>query len=154
MTSIFGWSPPAAGFRRCGRWPPSPSARCSRASPPWRRFSCCRCWPPVSEGNVAAGGRLAKPTVARSSGCRARLFLSAPWPHEAEQEAGDLAHLDLLRTLGDAVAPVVAIDVLERLGSRVADAAVHLHGAIGRLAAQPVRPIIAHRHLVGELVLN
>jgi hypothetical protein len=44
-----------------------------------------------------------------------RLFLSAPRSHEAEQETGDLAHLDLFRSLGDAVAPVMAIDVLEWL---------------------------------------
>ncbi len=33
---------------------------------------------------------------------------------EAEQVLADLAHLDLLGTLGDPVAPVVPVDVLER----------------------------------------
>ena len=44
-------------------------------------------------------------------------------PPEAEQDLGDLAHLDLLGALGDAVAAVVAVDVLERHVPRVADAA-------------------------------
>ena len=35
--------------------------------------------------------------------------------HEAEHVAGDPSHLDLLGALGDAVATVVAVDVLERL---------------------------------------
>src|SRR5688500_17130083 len=68
-------------------------------------------------------------------------------PHVAEQVACHLAHLDLLRSLGDAVAAVVAVDVLERLVARITQAAVHLHGAVGRLADQPVRPVVAHRHL-------
>ena len=69
--------------------------------------------------------------------------------HEAEHVAGDAAHLDLLGALGDPVAAVVAVDVLERLVPRVAEPAVHLHRPVGRLAAQPVGPVVAHRHLVG-----
>src|SRR5262245_57813229 len=58
--------------------------------------------------------------------------------HVAEQVARHLAHLDLLGAFGDAVAAVVAVDVLERLVARVADAAVHLHRAVGRLADQAI----------------
>ena len=68
--------------------------------------------------------------------------------HEAEHVAGDAAHLDLLGAFGDAVAAVVAVDVLERLVPRVAEAAVHLHGPVGGLAAQPVGPVVAHADLV------
>src|SRR5258707_11936524 len=77
-----------------------------------------------------------------------------PRPHIAEQESGDLALLDFLAAFGDAVAAVVAVDVFERLVARVAHAAMDLHGAVGGLAAQPVRPKIAHRDLVGERVLD
>src|ERR1043165_6559278 len=69
--------------------------------------------------------------------------------HEAEQVARDSAHLDLLAAFGDAVAAVVAGDVLERHVPRVAETAVHLHGAVGCLATQPVGPVVTHRHLVG-----
>jgi hypothetical protein len=59
-------------------------------------------------------------------------------------------HLDLFRALGDAVAAVVAIDVLERLVARVAHAAMHLHRPVGGVAAQPVGPVVAHRDLVAD----
>ncbi len=49
--------------------------------------------------------------------------LGGPLAHEAEHVAGDAAHLDLLGALGDAVAAVVAVDVLERLVARVAEPA-------------------------------
>src|SRR5437764_13586780 len=68
--------------------------------------------------------------------------------HEAEQVAGDQTHLDLLGALGDPIPPVVAVDVLERLVARVSEAAVDLHLPVGSLAAQPVRPVVAHRDLV------
>jgi len=60
-------------------------------------------------------------------------------------------HLDLLGAVGDAVAAVVAIDVLERLVARVADRAVHLHRAIRGLADETVRAVVAHRDLVRDL---
>src|SRR6266851_4891400 len=66
---------------------------------------------------------------------RRRGLLHAP---EAEQRAGDAADLDLLRAFGDAIAPVVAVDVLERCVARIADAAMDLDGAIGRLTDQAV----------------
>src|SRR4051794_4433527 len=88
-------------------------------------------------------------------GRRSRSHPSAlPRPHIAEQEASDLALLDFLAAFGDAVAAVVTVDVFERLMARITHAAMHLHGAVGGLAAQPVRPVIAHRNLVGERVLD
>src|ERR1700760_2823409 len=74
--------------------------------------------------------------------------------HVTEQEARDLTLLDLLAAFGDAVAAVMAIDVLERLVARIAHAAMHLHGAIGSLAAKPVGPEVTHRDLIRERVLD
>src|SRR5689334_11080649 len=68
--------------------------------------------------------------------------------NEAEQVAGHPPHLDLLGALGDAVAHVVPVDVLERLVPRVAQPAVHLHGAVRGVAAQPVGHVVAHGDLV------
>src|SRR5262245_60105534 len=68
--------------------------------------------------------------------------------HEAKHVAGNAAHLNFLGTFGDAIAPVVTIDVFERLVARISQAAMHLHGAVGRLATQPVGPVVAHRNLV------
>src|SRR4051794_5450468 len=70
--------------------------------------------------------------------------------HEAEQVPGDIADLDLLRALGDPVPPVVAVDVLELLVARVADAAVDLHRAVRRVADEAVRTEIAHRDPVAD----
>ena len=69
---------------------------------------------------------------------------------ETEQVAGDLAHLDLFRTFGDPVATVVAVDVFERLMPRIPHAAVDLHRPVSHLADQPIGPVVAHRHLVGQ----
>src|SRR3954452_16065731 len=77
-----------------------------------------------------------------------------PRPHVSKQEPRDLALLDFLAAFSNAVAAMMAIDMLERLVARVAHAAMHLHGAVSGLAAQPVRPVITHRDLVGERVLN
>src|ERR1700716_1010935 len=81
-------------------------------------------------------------------------FSMLPGPHIAEQKSRHLALLDFLAALGDAVAAVMPVDVFERLVTRIAHAAMYLHGAVGGLAAQPVRPVIAHRDLVGERVLD
>src|SRR5580704_1772615 len=77
-----------------------------------------------------------------------------PRPHIAEQKPRDLSLLDFLAAFGDAVAAVVAIDVLERLVARIAHAAMHLHGAIRGFTTQPVCPEIAHRDFVGQRVLD
>src|SRR5450755_4851569 len=77
-----------------------------------------------------------------------------PRSHIPKQKPRHFPLLDFLAALGDAVAAVVAVDMFERLVARVAHAAMHLHGAVGGLAAQTIRPEIAHRNLVRERVLD
>src|SRR5262249_60724903 len=72
--------------------------------------------------------------------------------HVTEHVPGDPAHLDLLRTLGDPVAAMVPVDVLERLVPGVTEPAMHLQGPGGRLAAQPDRLGAAHRHPIRPAV--
>src|SRR3954464_13011353 len=100
---------------------------------------------PGSEAGTT-GRRAAQP---HRSGERPAQASVLPDPHIAEQKSGHLALLDFLAALGDAVAAVVAIEVLERLVAQIAHGAMPLHGAVGGLAAQPVGPEITHRHLVG-----
>src|SRR5512135_116818 len=73
---------------------------------------------------------------------------------EAEHVTGDVAHLDLVAAFGDAIAAVVAIDVLELLVARIAPAAMHLHRPVGRVADKLVALVVAHADLVGEIELN
>src|SRR4051812_6652193 len=61
-----------------------------------------------------------------------------------EKLVADLPELNLLAALRDPVAPVMAVDVLERHVTRVAHAAARLHGLVGRLAREPVRPVVGH----------
>src|SRR5438270_5987619 len=77
-----------------------------------------------------------------------------PRAHIAEQESRHFAFLDLLTALGDAVAAMMPVDMLERLMARIAHSTMHLHGAIGGLTAQPVCPEVAHRHLVRQRMLH
>src|SRR5215470_15466453 len=67
--------------------------------------------------------------------------------HVAEHVPGHPAHLNLLSALGDPVAAMVAVDVLERLVPGVTQPAVNLHRPVRGFAAQPVRPVVAHGHL-------
>src|SRR5829696_8674697 len=87
------------------------------------------------------------------SRCRS-LSLVLPRSHIAEQKSRHLALLDFLAAFGDAVAAVVAVDVFERLVTRIAHAAMHLHGAVGGFAAQAVCPEVTHRDSIGERVLD
>jgi hypothetical protein len=50
--------------------------------------------------------------------------------------------LYFFRAFRDAVAPMMAVDVLKRLVARIADAAVNLHGEVSGLADQPVRAVM------------
>src|SRR6266851_4060910 len=77
----------------------------------------------------------------------ARPFLAA----HAEQMPRHFADLDLLRAFGDAIAAVVAIDVLERLVAGITDATVHLDCQIRRLAGEPVAAVVRHRHPIADL---
>src|SRR3989475_1613556 len=72
-------------------------------------------------------------------------------PAEAEHHLGDAPHLDLFRPFRNPVTPVVPVDVLEGHMPRVADAAVHLDRLVRRVTDQPVRAVVAHRHLVADL---
>src|SRR3546814_18821618 len=72
-------------------------------------------------------------------------------PEIAEQIGRHLAHLNLFRALCDAVAAMVAIDVLDRLVPRIADPAMDLHPAVGGLADEAVRPIVAPSDLFRQL---
>ena len=70
---------------------------------------------------------------------------------EGEQVLRHATHLHFLRAFGDPVAAMVAIDMLEGEGAAVTHAAMHLHGAVGGLAAESVRAEIADRHHVADL---
>src|SRR6516225_4629962 len=70
---------------------------------------------------------------------------------EVEQPLGNPTNLDLLGALGDPVAAVMTIDVLERLVAAVTEAAEDLHGPVGGVADQSVGPVIGHRNLVRHL---
>src|SRR6516165_5826574 len=82
---------------------------------------------------------------ARQSLCRRSLRA------KFEQPLRNSANLDLLCALGDPVAAVMAVDVLERLVAAVTEAAEDLHGPVGGVADQSVGPVIGHRNLVRYL---
>src|SRR5437762_2468061 len=65
---------------------------------------------------------------------------------EPEQLLRHLAHLDLLGALGDPVAAMVTVDVLEGHVAAVANAATGLHRPIGGFTRQPVGAVVAHGH--------
>ena len=132
--------------RRCCCWSTSSTRWTSMAPTHW----LCRRWPRRAppRGCAAEAARSGVQTLYANDNY-------GVWRAEvAEQVGGHLAHLDLLGAFGDAVAAVVAVDVLERLVARIAHAAVHLHGPVGGLAAQPVGPVVAHRDLVGDRPLD
>src|ERR1700683_374060 len=68
----------------------------------------------------------------------------------AEHDLRDAPHLDFLGAFGDAIAPMMPENMLEGLVARIADRSVHLHRAVGRVAHQPIRAVVAHRDLIGK----
>lgn len=62
-----------------------------------------------------------------------------------------LSHLDFFGTLGDPVATMMSIDVLERHVPAVPDAATRLHGSISGLTHETIGSVVAHRDHVREL---
>src|SRR5436190_13805490 len=70
---------------------------------------------------------------------------------EAEQVLADLAHLDLFRSFGDAIAAVVPVDVLERHVPAVAETAARLHCPVGGVTRETVGAVVAHRDEVRHL---
>jgi hypothetical protein len=69
----------------------------------------------------------------------------------AEQVTGDLAQLDLVAAFRDAIAAVMAVVVFELAMTRIAHAAVDLHGLVRCGAGEAVRPVVADRHRVRQL---
>ena len=68
--------------------------------------------------------------------------------HKPKQISGGSALLHLVAALGNAVAPMVTIDVFEWSVPRIPQAAVHLHGPVGRFAAQLIGLIVADRDFI------
>src|SRR5438552_3014177 len=105
---------------------------------------------------IAAPSRSAPPRNARRarSAWRASLRrltrpVARPVPAaKTEHHLCDAPHLYLLRAFGNSIAPMMPVDVLERLVAGIAKATVNLHRAIGGLAYQPVRAIVAHRNFI------
>ena len=64
---------------------------------------------------------------------------------------GHFADLNFFRAFGNAVSAMVAINMLKRHMARITDAAMHLNGAVGRLADQPIGPVIAHGDFIGQI---
>src|SRR5208282_1596811 len=100
---------------------------------------------------MAACKRAAKSSLLMSVWrANASVFGLLPVLEKSEQILRHAPHLDFLRPLGDAVAPMMPEDVLGRLMPRVADRAVHLHRAVRGVAHQTVSPVVAHGDLVGK----
>ena len=70
---------------------------------------------------------------------------------KAKEMLADLTHLNLFGTFGDSVAAMVAVNMLKRHVSAVADSTARLHCSIGCIAYQTVGAVIAHRDQVSEL---
>src|SRR5271167_2169096 len=71
----------------------------------------------------------------------------------SEEMPGHVSQLDLLRSLCDAITPVMPVDMLERLRAGVSNPSVHLHGAIGGVAGEQIRPVVRHRDAVRDVKL-
>src|SRR5258706_8857196 len=106
--------------------------------------STCRhaCAPPVLDLCRRASRSDIHRAAPRRSRCRGRTrqplsSAARTLAAEVEQVLRDAPNLHFLGTLGDAIAAVVTVDVLERQRAAVTDAAMHLHCPVSRLAAQP-----------------
>src|SRR5579883_2378222 len=95
---------------------------------------------------AASRGRTMRRSVTRSPALAA---------HHAEEMARHLADLDLLGAFGDAIAAVMAIDMLEGLVPGITHAAMDLDREIGRLAGEAIAAVIRHRNPIAhfEMVL-
>src|SRR5579872_5625923 len=61
------------------------------------------------------------------------------------------AHLNFLCPLSNAIAAMMAVNMLEWPVARIADTAMHLHRTVGGITDQAIRTIVAHRDLIREL---
>src|SRR5260370_7726857 len=117
--------------------------------------------PPCVRSTVSDWRRQASPSGTRRAArrrnrCRGRARSAPSSPArllaaEIEQILRHAADLHFLGALGDAIAAMMAIDVLERQRAAVADAAMHLHRPVRRLAAQPVGAEVTDGYHVADL---
>jgi hypothetical protein len=75
-------------------------------------------------------------------------------PPKAKQIRSNLTHLNLLAPLGNPIPPMMPPDMLKRIMPRVPISPVDLDRPIRSLSAQPIRPVVAHRHLVANALLH
>ena len=65
--------------------------------------------------------------------------------------AGHFANLDFFRPFRNAIAPVMAVHMFKWFMARLANAAMHLHGTVSRLADQPIGAIITHGDFIRQI---
>src|SRR5262249_60701797 len=116
--------------RGTGRYGP---ARCTGSGPGSPRLTR----PPAA---VTPGGIVPEARRDESAAPSGPAERATPRSHEAEEEACHLPHLDLLAALGDPVAPVVPVDVLEGLVAGGAAAPPRPPPAGAPLPPPPGRP--------------
>ena len=82
--------------------------------------------------------------------------LPLPCPHrlKPKQHRRHLPHLHLLAALRDPIPAKMPPDMLKRQMPAIPVSAMHLDRPVRRLRRQPVRPEIAHRDLVPQLLLD
>src|ERR1700722_17262530 len=122
--------------------------------PPTVRSTLIR---PLSSGNRSRKNASSRPEF-ESTPCGDPVPARAAAPSvtararsEAEQVLRDPSDLNLLRPFSDPIATVMPVDVLERQRPCVPHTAMNLHGAIGRLANETVRPKVANGYAITEL---
>src|SRR3954447_22645788 len=98
----------STGSGRCSPTPTTSSSSTDRLTDRLLTDRLTQCWCAVAPRRARA--TRVREWSARHGGDALRGLLL----HEAEEVAGDTAHLDLFAALGDAVAPVMPVDVLER----------------------------------------
>ena len=77
------------------------------------------------------------------------MSLLAVWQgSEPKQAAGDFAHLNLFRPFCNAISAMVAVNMLKRHMTAVADSPTGLHCAIGGIAGQTVCAVVTHSYEV------
>src|ERR1700680_818788 len=129
-----------------------------RFAPPVRRCKSCTfaglpVWRASAVSSRVKNASSLMHYVRRRGACLFARTVARPAPAaETEHHLRDAPHLYLLRAFGNSIASMMPVDVLERFVARIAQPAVDLHRAIGSLANQPVRAIVAHRPLVRQFL--
>lgn len=78
----------------------------------------------------------------------------APPPPKPKKIRRHLPHLDFLAPLRNPIPPMMPPDMLKRPMPTIPVPAMHLYRAIRSLAAQPVRPVVAHADFIPETRLD